>query len=395
MKRVYFDHNAATPVHREVLDTLLPFLNDKFGNAQSFHALGQEARQSVDQARISVAKLIHASPDEIVFTSNGSEANNFALKGIAFARKEKGNHVVLSQIEHQSVLKAAESLTRHGFTLSHVPVDKYGKVDPEDVEKVLKKDTVLVSIMLANAEVGTIQPISEIAKICHNREIPLHTDAVAATGNMPVDVLKLGVDSLSLAANQFYGPKGSGALFIRKGLKIFPLIDGGIQEWGKRAGTEDTAAIAGIGKAAEIASIVMKDRVKQMIRLRDFLIEKVREKIDHVYLTGHPRERLPYHASFCVEFVEGEAMLLHLDMKGISVSSGSACASKSLKASHVLLAMGIEHALAQGSIVFGLIEGTDKKDIEYFLDVFPPIIKKLRNMSPLYTKYLEEKKNDL
>ncbi len=392
MKKVYFDHIAGTPVHPDAVDVMLPFLGEKFGNPQSLHSAGQEALEAVEDAREKVARLINAESTEILFTSSGSEANNFALKGLASANQKKGKHIILSAIEHQSILHAAKSLEKSGFSFFYVPVDKYGMIDPGDVRNAITEDTILVSVMLANGEVGTIEPLHEVAEICRDRDVLLHTDAVDAVGNIPVDVKTLEVDALSLAGNQFYGPKGSAALFIKKGRRILPFIDGGIQEGGRRAGTEDVPAIVGMGKAAEIAAQNMELRMANMQALRDRLIEGIFETIDHTVLTGHPEKRLPHHASFCVEFVEGESMLLNLDMQGIAVSSGSACTSRALKASHVLLAMGIDHALAQSSLVFSLIENTTPEDIDYLLDVFPPVIERLRKMSPLYSQFLEEKK---
>lgn len=392
MRRVYLDHIAGTPLHPDVVEAMLPYLKEKFGNPQSLHSVGQEAMEALEEAREKVARLINAESSEIFFTSSGSEANNFALKGMALAYQKQGKHIVLSSIEHQSILNAAKFLEKLGFTFSHIPVDKFGMVDPADVQKAFTKDTILVSIMSANGEVGTIEPLHEIAEVCRSRDILLHTDAVDAVGNMPVDVKALGVDALSLAGNQFYGPKGSAALFIKKGKRILPFIDGGIQEGGRRAGTEDVPAIVGMGKAAEIAITDMESRMEKMEALRDLLIERLCETVEHTFLTGHPEKRLPHHASFCVEFIEGEAMLLNLDMQGISLASGSSCTSRALKASHVLLAMGIDHALAQSSLVFSLIDSTSPEDIHYFLEVFPPIIERLRKMSPLYTQYLEEKK---
>jgi len=391
MRKVYLDHIAATPLHPEALEAMLPYLKEDFGNPQSLHSAGQHAQQALEEAREKVAQLIHAQAAEIFFTSSGSESNNFAVKGLALAQKGRGNHIVLSSIEHQSVLHSAKSLEKFGYTVSLVPVDKFGRATPEDVRKAITSETVLVSVMLANSEVGTIQPIREIAEACREQEVLFHTDAVAAVGNIPVDVTELGVDALSLAGNQFYGPKGSAALFLKKGTRILPFIDGGIQEGGRRAGTEDVAAIVGLGKAAEIARRDWKKRQEKVLPLRDRLIQELPQKVEHVFLTGHPETRLPHHASFCIEFIEGEAMLLNLDMQGISASSGSACTSRALKASHVLLAMGIDHALAQGSLVFSLPEDTTAEDIEYLLEVFPPIIERLRRMSPLYTQYLEEK----
>jgi len=392
MKRVYLDHIAATPLHPAALEAMLPFLRERFGNPQSIHSDGQVALEAVEEAREKVGDLINASAGEILFTASGSEANNMAVKGLALASRSRGTHLIFSAVEHLSVLNAAKSLEKSGFRATLVPVDKTGLVDPRDVEKALTKETTLVSVMLANSEVGTIEPVAEIAKICRARNVLVHTDAVAAAGNIPVDVKALGLDALSLAGDQFYGPKGGAALFLKKGTRILPLIDGGIQEGGRRGGTENVAAIVGLGKAAEIALARMGERMKKARALSDMLIEGLPKKIDHCVLTGHRENRLPHHASFCIEFIEGEAMLLSLDMKGIAASSGSACTSKALKASHVLLAMGMDHALAQGSIVFSSLESTSAEDIDYLLDVFPPIIDRLRKMSPLYTKFLEEKK---
>jgi cysteine desulfurase len=391
LRKAYLDHIAATPLRPEVLEAMLPFFRESYGNPQSLHSAGQEALQAVDEARAKVAGLIGAASEEIVFTAAGSESNNLALKGMALANQVRGKRIVVSAIEHASVLNSAKALEKLGFTTVFVPVDRFGRIDPGDVRKALAKDTVLVSIMTANSEVGTIEPVAEIARICRENGVLVHTDAVAAAGAVPVDVKVLGVDALSLAADQFYGPKGAAALFVRKGVRVLPLIDGGVQEGGRRGGTENVPAIVGMGKAAEIAAAGVGQRAEAAKTLRDLLIRELLSRADHVVLTGHPELRLPHHASFCVEFIEGEGMLLHLDMKGVACSSGSACTSKSLKASHVLLAMGLDHALAQGSLVFSLLETTAREDIDYVLEVFPPIIDKLRRMSPLYTKYLEEK----
>ena len=359
------------------------------GNPQSLHADGQRARQVVDDARVKLAQLIHSRPEEIIFTSSGSEANNLALKGLALARHNRGDHIVLSSIEHLSLIQAARSLEKSGFKVTRVRVDAQGMVDPDDIKRALTPRTSVVSIMQANSIVGTVEPIREIARICRSEGVRFHSDAVAAVGNIPVDVEALGVDSLSLAADQFYGPQGSAALFLRKGVKLVPLFDGGVQESGRRAGTENVPGIAGLGEAAAVAMKEMEERGKRMRALRDRLIRELPQRIEHVVLTGHPESRLPHHASFCIRFVEGEGMLLNLDMQGIAVASGSACASKSLRASHVLLEMGIDHALAQGSLVFSMVDDTTSGDIDYLLDVFPPIVEKLRKMSPLYFEYLE------
>jgi cysteine desulfurase len=391
MKRVYLDHIAATPLHPEALEAMLPFLRERFGNPQSLHSDGQGVLEAVEEARERVAGLIRAAAPEIYFTSTGSESNNFAIKGLALANRSRGSHLVLSAVEHLSVLNSAKSLERFGFTSTLVPVDQTGMVHPGEVDKAITKETALVSVMMANSEVGTIEPVAEIARICKARNVLFHTDAIAAVGNIPIDVRALAVDALSLAGDQFYGPKGSAALYLKKGVRILPFIEGGIQEGGRRGGTENVAGIVGLGKAAEIAQAKMAERVEKAKALRDLLIDRLPGKVDRVVLTGHREMRLPHHASFCIEFIEGEAMLLNLDMKGIAASSGSACTSKALKASHVLLAMGLDHALAQGSLVFSFIDDNTTEDIGYLLDVFPPIIDRLRTMSPLYTKYLEEK----
>ena len=392
MRKVYLDNAATTPLLPEVRDAMIPHLGELFGNPSSLHDWGDVARQAMDTARSHVAVLIGANAEEIIFTGSGTESNNFAVKGLALAQQSKGKHVVVSAIEHFSVLHAARTLEKWGFELTQVPVDKYGVVDPEAVRKSIRKDTVLVSIMHANGEVGTIEPIKEIAKVTKENNVVFHTDAIATAGTIPVDVKELGVDALSLAGNQFYGPKGVGALWVRRGVRIMPLLDGGIQEGGRRAGTENVPAIVGLGKAAELAKKDMAARMKHLTQLRDRLIEELPAGIEHVVVTGHPQNRLPHHASFCVEFIEGESMLMFLNMEGVAVSSGSACTSRALKASHVLIAMGTSHELAQGSLLctFGL--DNTMEDVDYVLKVLPPIVDRLRQMSPLYSKYIKASK---
>jgi len=387
MREVYLDNAATTPLLPEVREAMIPYLGDVFGNPSSLHDWGDGSREAMETARDQVAQLIGADSDEIIFTGSGTESNNFAVKGLALAQQNKGKHVVVSTIEHFSVLHSAKTLGKWGFEVDEVPVDKYGVVDPEEVRKRLRKDTVLVSIMHANGEVGTIEPIKEIAGITSKLKVPFHTDAVATAGTIPVDVRELGVDALSLAGNQFYGPKGVGALWLRKGVRIMPLLDGGIQEGGRRAGTENVPAIVGLGKAAELAKTDMESRVKRLTPLRDRLLKELPRKVGHVVVTGHPQNRLPGHASFCVEFIEGEAMLMLLNSKGIAVSSGSACTSRALKASHVLIAMGLPHELAQGSILLTLGMDNTPEDIDYVLEMMPPIVDRLRQMSPLYAKF--------
>ena len=390
MRKVYLDNASTTPLLPEVRQAMMPFLDEVFGNPSSLHDWGDAAREAVEIARGQVAQLIGANAEEIIFTGSGTESNNFAIKGLALAQQNKGKHVVVSAIEHFSVLHSAKTLEKWGFELSLVPVDKYGVVDPEDVRKKLRKDTVLVSIMHANGEVGTTEVIKEIAKITKEKGVAFHTDAVATTGTLPVNVKELGVDALSLAGNQFYGPKGVGALWVRKGVRIMPLLDGGVQEGGRRAGTENVPAIIGLGKAAELATANMAARIEHLTPLRDRLLTELPGKIDHVVVTGHPQKRLPGNASFCVEFIEGESMLMLLNSKQVAVSSGSACTSRALKASHVLIAMGISHELAQGSLLFSFGMDNTPEDVDYILEELPPIVDKLRQMSPLYSKFLKE-----
>lgn len=390
MRKVYLDHAANNPLLPEVREAMLPYLEDVFGNPSSLHDWGDPAREAVEKARERIANLISAAdPEEIIFTANGTESNNFAIKGLALAQQNKGKHIIISAIEHFSVMNSARTLEKMGFDLTLVPVDKFGVVNPEDVRKSIRPDTILVSIMHANGEVGTIEPIQAIAQITRERKVVFHTDAVATCGVIPVNIKELGVDALSLAGNQFYGPKGSGALWVRRGVRIIPLLDGGIQEGGRRAGTEDVPAIVGMGKAAEIAAKEITVRMQKMIPLRDQLLTQLPAKVGHVVVTGHLLTRLPGLASFCVEFIEGESMLMLLNSQGIAVSSGSSCTSRALKASHVLIAMGLSHEIAQGSILFTLGLENETSDIEYVLEAMPSIVDRLRQMSPLYSKFIK------
>jgi len=392
MRKVYLDNAATTPLLPEVREAMLPYLKEAFGNPSCLHDWGDAAREAMANARTQVAQLIGGNAEEVIFTGSGTESNNFAIKGLALAQQKKGKHIVVSAIEHFSVLHSAKTLEKWGFELSTIPVNKYGLVDPEDVRKSLRKDTVLVSIMHANGEVGTIEPIQEIARITRESNAVFHTDAVATTGTIPVDVKELGVDALSLAGNQFYGPKGVGALWVRKGVRIIPLLDGGVQEGGRRAGTENVPAIAGLGKAAEMASTNLTTRIEHLTRLRNRLLEGLPASIGHMMVTGHPENRLPGNASFCVEFIEGESMLMLLNSQGVAVTSGSACTSRALKASHVLIAMGLPHEIAQGSLLFSLGIDNTSQDIDHVLNVLPPIVDRLRQMSPLYAKFIKEDK---
>ena len=389
MRKVYLDNAATTPLLPEVSEAMVPYLGEFFGNPSSLHDWGDPAREAIEVDRAQVAQLIGANPEEIIFTGSGTESNNFAIKGLALASQARGKHVIISAIEHFSVLHSARTLEKWGFELTLVPVDKYGVVDHEAVRQSIRKDTVLVSVIHANGEVGTIEPIAEIAKITRENNVTFHTDAVATAGTIPVDIKELGVDALSLAGNQFYGPKGVGALWVRKGVRIMPLLDGGVQEGGRRAGTENIPAIVGLGKAAELARTSMETRIEHLTSLRDRLLAELPAKIDHMVVTGHPRHRLPGNASFCVRFIEGEAMLMLLNSQGIAVSSGSACTSRALKASHVLIAIGLPHELAQGSVLFTFGVDTTNEDVDYVLEVMPAIVDRLRQMSPLYSKFIK------
>ena len=392
MKKVYLDHTATTPALPEVREAMIPYLQDLFGNPSSLHDWGDSAREGIESARTQVAELIGARDEEIIFTGSGTESNNFAIKGLAMAQQKKGKHIIISAIEHFSVMHSAKTLEKLGFEVSEVPVDKHGVVNPEDVRKSIRDDTVLVSIMHANNEVGTIEPLKEISEVTKEKGVVFHTDAIATAGVIPVNVNELGVDALSLAGNQFYGPKGVGALWVRKGVRIIPLLDGGVQEGGRRAGTENVPAIVGLGKAAELARIGMTDRIKHLTPLRNRLLTELPEKIEHIVVTGHPDNRLPGSASFCVEFIEGEAMLMLLNNQGVAVTSGSACTSTALQASHVLIAMGLSHEIAQGSILFGFGLDNKAEDIDYVLEVLPPVVERLRQMSPLYSKFSKANK---
>lgn len=365
------------------MERMLPFFSEKYGNPNSVHAWGREVRASVEEARSSVARLINAEPREILFTGGGSEADNLAIKGVAEALSEKGRHVVTTAIEHHAVLDTVKWLGKHGYDVTILPVDGDGLVDIEVFRNALRPDTILATVMAANNEVGTIQPIREMGKVCRERGILFHTDGVQAAGHIPLDVKDLPIDLMTMAAHKMYGPKGVGALFVRKGVRILPLVHGGGQEFGLRSGTENTAGLVGFGAAAELAMRRMAaGEIEVERRLRDRLIEGVLSRIEDVTLTGHRTLRLPFHASFCIRYIEGEAMLLRLDFAGIGASSGSACTSGSLEPSYVLLAMGLDHATAHGSLRLTLGKETSEGDIDYILETLPPIVQTLRSMSP-------------
>ncbi len=383
MKRIYLDYAATTPTHPEVVKAMLPYFTDAFGNPSSIHSYGQEAKGSIEEARIKIADLIGARDEELIFTSGGTEADNFALKGIAYANESKGNHIITSSIEHHAVIETCKFLERRGFRVTYLPVDEYGLVDLDDVRKAITDKTILISVMHANNEMGTTEPIAEIDKIAKEAGVCFHTDAVQAVGHIPVNVDELGVDLLSMSAHKFYGPKGVGALYIRKGTKLTPFIHGGEQERRRRASTENVPGIVGFGKAAELAQQEMSEEAERLTRLRDRLVKGLLERIDHTRLNGHPTMRLPNNINVSVAFVEGESMLLNLDLEGICASTGSACSSSSLEPSHMLLAMGLSHEQAHGSLRFSLGKWTTEEEVERVLDVLPSIVTKLRAMSPL------------
>ena len=392
MRKVYLDHAATTPVHPKVLEAMMPYFEDKFGNPSNLHDVGRDAKNAVEEARAKTGALIGARGDEIYFTSSGAESNNFALKGLAQANSQKGKHIIVSQIEHFSVLHPVKTLEKSGFTVTAIPTDQTGLVDPAEVAQAITSDTILVSIMHANNEIGTIQKIEEIARITKEKNVLFHTDAVASVGWIPVDVKSLGVDALSLSGHQFYGPKGAAALYVRKGVRIKPQIEGGIQEDGRRAGTENVPAIVGLGKAAEIAAAELPNRLSYLAPLRDRLQKGLMEKIDHVVINGHQARRLPHNLNVSMWYVEGESMLLFLNMEGISVSSGSACTSRSLKASHVLTCIGTDAAVANGTLLMTLGMGNTPEDIDYVIEKLPPIVHRLREMSPLYEDMIKKEK---
>ncbi len=392
MRNVYLDHAATTPVHPKVLEAMLPYFTVKFGNPSNLHDIGREAKNAVDEARAKTGTLIGATADEIFFTASGAESNNFAIKGLAQANSQKGKHIIVSQIEHFSVLHPVKTLEKSGFSVTYLPTDKQGLVSPDDVAKAITNETILVSIMHANNEIGTIEPIEEIGRITKEKGVLFHTDAVATTGWIPVEVKALGVDALSFSGHQFYGPKGAAGLFVRKGVRIKPQIEGGIQEDGRRAGTENVPAIVGLGKAAEIASAELTHRMSTLTLLRDRLQKGLVEKIDHLVINGHPTRRLPHNLNISLWYVEGESMLLFLNMQGISVSSGSACTSRSLKTSHVLTCIGTDAAVANGTLLLSLGMGNTAEDIDYVIEALPPIVQRLREMSPLYEDMIKKEK---
>ena len=387
MRRVYLDNNATTRMREEVLEAMLPFYKDIYGNASSIHYFGRQARVAVDKARQDVANLLGAEkPEEIVFTSGGTESDNFAISGVAHVLRKKGDHVITSAIEHSAVLNASRRLEKDGYKVTYLPVNQYGLVSIDDIRAAITDKTILISIMYANNEVGTIEPIADIGALAKERGICFHTDAVQAVGKVAFEVKSMPVDLLSMSAHKIYGPKGVGAIYIRKGTKIDTIMHGGHQEMGKRAGTENVGGLVGLGRAAELAKREAIDEPKKLQALRDYLYKGIMSGVPHTRLNGDPEKRLPNTLNIGFKYLEGESIMLNLDMEGIAVSTGSACTSGTLEPSHVLTAMGVDAADAQGSIRFSLGRDNTKEDMDYVLAALPPIIQRLRDMSPLYEK---------
>lgn len=381
MRKVYLDYSATTPVKKEVLETMLPYFSEEFGNPSSLYEIGAEVKKALGKARKQVAELINADEKEIFFTSGGTESDNWAILGVADTKKAKGKHIITTKVEHHAVLHTCEFLEKHGYEITYLDIDSNGFVRPEDLEKAIREDTILVSVMLVNNEIGTIQPVKELVKVAKAYGVLFHTDAVQALGNCPIDVKDLGVDMLSASAHKIYGPKGVGALYIKKGLNIGSSQHGGAQENKKRAGTENTPGIVGFGKAAEIAKKNLKEHIERTTKLRNYLIDRVLTEIEDTFLNGDREKRHPGNANLTFEYIEGEAMLLMLDMQGVSVSTGSACSSASLTPSHVLSALGIPVEKIHGTLRMTVGDFTTKEDIDYTVDILKTVVKRLREVS--------------
>ena len=393
MENVYFDNAATTRLDEDVLKEMLPYLREDYGNASAIYKLGRKSRKAIEESREKIAKVLNCKPNEIYFTAGGSESDNTAIKGIAHSYKNKGNHIITSKIEHPAVLETCKELEKEGFEVSYISVDENGVIDLEELKKAIKPTTILISVMFANNEIGTIEPIKEIGKIAKENKIYFHTDAVQAVGTIKIDVQDLNIDSLSLSGHKFYGPKGIGALYVRTGINFKKLIDGGHQEKNKRAGTENVAAIVGMGKALEMAYEKMDEHNEKIRALRDYYESQVLEKIPYVKVNGNRENRLPGHSHISFRFIEGEGLLLNLDLKGICASSGSACTSGSLDPSHVLLAIGLPHEIAHGSLRISIGKYNTKEEIEFLVQNLVEIVNRLRNMSPLWEEFIEKGEN--
>lgn len=394
MENVYFDNAATTKLDEEVLKEMMPYLTTEYGNASSIYKLGRNTKKAIEDAREKIAKAINAKPEEIYFTSGGSEADNTAIRGIAYAHKKRGNHIITSVIEHPAVLETCKQLEKEGFEVTYVSVDENGIIKLDELKKSIKDTTILISVMFANNEIGTIEPIEEIGKIAKEHNIYFHTDSVQAVGSIKIDVKEMNIDSLSMSAHKFYGPKGIGALYVKKGVNFQKFMNGGHQERNKRAGTENVASIVGMGKAIEIAYRDLEKHANKVRELRDYYVQEVQKRIPYIKINGDMEKRLPGNSNISFKFIEGEGILLNLDLKGICASSGSACTSGSLDPSHVLLAIGLPHEIAHGSLRVTIGKYNTKEEVDYLLNNLEEIIQKLRNMSPLYDKFIkEESKN--
>lgn len=391
-KLIYLDNAATTKTSPEVVEAMLPYFTEQYGNASAVYGLGQESKEAINKARTEIAGVLGAKENEIYFTAGGSESDNWALKAVAEAYAGKGKHIITSKIEHHAILHTCEYLESQGFEVTYLDVDEFGEVKLSELKKAIRPDTILISIMFANNEIGTIQPIKEIGEIAHEHGILFHTDAVQAFGQVPINVDELHIDMLSSSGHKLHGPKGIGFLYIRKGVKIRSFIHGGAQERKRRAGTENVSGIVGYGKAASIASATLEEREAKETELRDYLIGRILKEVPYTRLNGHPKKRLPNNANFSFQFVEGESLLIMLDMKGICGSSGSACTSGSLDPSHVLLAIGLPHEIAHGSLRLTLSEETTKEDIDYTVEAVKEIVEKLRSMSPLYEDFVKKQR---
>jgi cysteine desulfurase len=384
LNKIYFDHNATTPVLDEVFDAMVPFLKEQWGNPSSIHWAGRGTRKAVEDAREKVSALLNCTPLELIFTSSGTEGDNHAIKGLAYAQKNKGNHIITTKVEHPAVLSTCKHLQKEGFEVTYLDVDKDGLISLDELKSAITPKTILISVMYANNETGVIFPIKEIGQIAKEKGVAFHTDAVQAAGKIKIDVQELNVDLLTISGHKLYGPKGIGALFIKRGTRLVPLMHGGHQERNRRGGTENVAGIVAMGKAAEIAMRDMDKETEHLQALKERLEKGMAERVPHIKVNGHPDKRLPNTANISFEFVEGESLLLNLDMKGIAASSGSACTSGSLEPSHVLVSMGLTHELSHGSVRFSLGKSNTVQEIDYLLEIMPPIVERMRSMSPLY-----------
>ncbi len=390
MKTIYLDNNATTKTDEEVLNTMMPYLLDNYGNPSSIYKIGRENKKAIEDSREKVAQILNCEPNEIYFTSGGSESDNTAIRGIAYSYKNKGNHIITSKIEHPAVLETCKQLEKEGFEVTYIGVNKNGIIDLEELEKSIKSTTILITIMFANNEIGTIEPIKEIGEIARKNNIIFHTDAVQAVGSVKIDVRKLNIDSLSLSAHKFYGPKGIGVLYVKRGIQFNKIINGGHQERNKRAGTENVAGIVGLAKAMDLAYRNLEANNKKVKELRNYYVKQIKEKIPYIKINGDMEKRLPGNSNISFRFIEGEGLLLNLDLKGICASSGSACTSGSLNPSHVLLAIGLPHEIAHGSLRISIGKYNTKEEIDYVIENLVEIVDRLREMSPLWEKFIEE-----